>query len=79
MSDKKWDEVFYFNINSYQFDNNNNNNKKIGERFCRLLTPSRTNQFTVVSWVVYFKSFQWMLLFLMIFPVGLIKNEGLYL
>ena len=27
MSDKKWDEVFYFNINSYQFDNNNNNNK----------------------------------------------------
>ena len=78
MGEMKGDEVFYFNINSYQFDNNNN--KKIGERFCRLLTPSRTNQFTVVSWVVYFKSFQWMLLFLMIFlSVGLIRNGGLYL
>ena len=78
MGEMKGDEVFCFNINSYQFDNNNN--KKIGERFCRLLTPSRTNQFTVVSWVVYFKSFQWMLLFLMIFlSVGLIRNGGLYL
>lgn len=28
MGEMKGDEVFCFNINSYQFDNNNNNNKK---------------------------------------------------
>ena len=28
MGEMKGDEVFCFNINSYQFDNNNNNNNK---------------------------------------------------
>lgn len=75
MSDKKWDEVFYFNINSYQFDNNKN----------RWEVLPAFNPFTYQSvhggilGGLFQVISEWMLLFLMIFPVGLIKNGGLYL
>lgn len=78
MSDKKWDEVFYFNINSYQFDNNNNNKNR-----WEVLPAFNPFTYQSVRGGILGGLFQviseWMLLFLMIFPVGLIKNGGLYL
>lgn len=78
MSDKKWDEVFYFNINSYQFDNNNNKKKNRWE----VLPAFNPFTYQSVHGGILGGLFQVISVDVVVlddFSVGLIKNGGLYL